>query len=65
MSLQRDVQWKSIGKNSMEETVGAIGAPSFYFMNGAKSWQQVQQLLKSQIQWEQWLKSIIYQKFLT
>ena len=51
--------------NGMELTAGELRAPTFYFMNETKFWQQVQQLLKSQIQWEQWLKNIIYQKFVT
>ena len=56
------VNWE---ENGMEITSCELRAPTFYFMNETKFWQQVQQLLKSQIQWEQWLKNIIYQKFVT
>lgn len=56
------VNWE---ENGMEVTSCELRAPTFYFMNETKFWQQVQQLLKSQIQWEQWLKNIIYQKFVT
>ena len=52
-------------EDGMEITAGELRAPTFYFMNETKFCQQVQQLLKSQIQWEQRLKNIIYQKFVT
>jgi len=48
----------------MEMTVGELRAPAFYFINETKFWQQVRQPLESQIEHEQWLKKIIYQKFL-
>ena len=57
-----EVNWE---ENGMEVTVGELRSPNFYFMNETKFWQQVQQLLKSQIQWGQCLKNIIYQKFVT
>ena len=57
-----EVNWED---NGMEVTAGELRAPTFYFMNETKFRQQVQQLLKSQIQWEQCLKNIIYQKFVT
>ena len=41
------VNWE---KNVMEVTVAELRAPMFYFMNETKFRQQVQQLLKSQIQ---------------
>ena len=67
LSLQRDecsekINWE---ENGMEVTVGELRAPTFYFLNEMKFWQQVQQLLKSQSQWDQWLENIIYQKFVT
>ena len=57
-----EVNWE---ENGMEVTVGELRVPTFYFMNETKFWQQVQQLFKLQIQLEQWLKNIIYQKFVT
>ena len=57
-----EVNWK---ENGMEVTASELRAPTFYFMNETKFWQQVKQLLKLQIQCEQWLKNIIYQKFVT
>ena len=57
-----EVNWED---NGMEVTAGELRAPTFDFMNETKFRQQVQQLLKSQIQREQWLKNIIYQKFVT
>ena len=57
-----EVNWE---ENDMEVTAGELRAPTFYFMKETKLWQQVQQLPKSQIQWEQWLRNIIYQKFVT
>ena len=52
-----EVNWE---QNGMEVIVGVLRAPTFYFINETKFWQQVQQLLKLQIQWQQWLKNIIY-----
>ena len=57
-----EVNWED---NGMEVTAGELRAPTFDFMNETKFRQQVQQLLKLQIQWEQWLQNIIYQKFVT
>ena len=52
-------------ENGQEVTVGELRVPTFYFMNETKFGQQVWQLLNLQIQHEQWLKKIIYQKFVT
>ena len=57
-----EVNWE---ENGMEVTTGELRVPTFYFMNETKFWQQTQQLFKSQIQREQWLKNIMYQKFVT
>ena len=54
-----EVNWE---ENGMEVTTGELRVPTFYFMNETKFWQQIQQLFKSQIQREQCLKNIIYQK---
>ena len=46
-------------QNGMEVTVGELRVPAFYFMDERKFWQKMQQLLKLQVQWDQWLRKII------
>ena len=48
------MEWNSIGE---------LMVPIFYFMNEKKFPCQVQDILKSQVPWEDWLKAIIYQQF--
>ena len=55
-----EVTWE---ENGMEVTVGELRVPAFYFMNERKFWQKIQQLLKLQVQWDQWLRKIIHQNF--
>ena len=52
-----EVSWEP---NGMEATVGELRVPTFYFLNERKFSQKIQQLLKLQVQWEQWLRKIIY-----
>ena len=44
-------------------TVDELRVPAFYFMNERKLWQRVQQLLKLQIQRDQWFRKMIHQNF--
>ena len=52
-------------EDGMEFTVGELMVPIFYFMNEKKLLCQLQYILKSQVLWEDWLKTIIYQQFVT
>ena len=50
-------------EDGMEFTVGELMVPIFYFMNEKKFLCQLQYILKSQVLWEDWLKTMIYQQF--
>ena len=52
-------------QNGMEVTVGELRVPALYFMNERKFWQKIQQLLKLQIPWDQWLRKIIHENFVS
>ena len=52
-------------EDGMEFAVGELMVPIFYFMNEKKFLSQLQYILKSQVLWEDWLKTIIYQQFVT
>ena len=54
-------------EDGMEFTVGELMVPKFYFMNEneKKFMCQLQYILKSQVLWEDWFKTIIYQQFVT
>ena len=52
-------------ENGMEITLGELMVPMFYFKNEKKFWRTLQQVLKSQVRWEHWLKSIIQQRFVS
>ena len=50
-------------EDGMEFIVGELMVPIFYFMNEKKFQCQLQDILKSQVLWEDWLKTIIYEQF--
>ena len=52
-------------EDGREFAVGELMVPIFYFMNEKKFLCQLQYILKSQVLWEDWLKTIIYQQFVT
>ena len=52
-------------ENRMEITLGELMVPTFYFNNEKKFSRTLQQVLKSQVRWEHWLKCIIQQRFVS
>lgn len=55
-----EINWD---ENGIEFNLGELRVLSLYFMKGDKFWSQLQFILKSQIQSEEWLKMVIYQQF--
>ena len=47
----------------MEVTVGELRVPTFYFYDEKKFWLQLQCILKTEVQWDQWLKVMMHQQF--
>ena len=50
-------------QGGMECTIAELRVPTFYFRNEKKFWYQLNCILKSRIQAEYWLKSVILQTF--
>ena len=62
-STVRRIVEVNLEQDGMEVTVGELGVPTFYFYNDKKFWSQLQCVLKTQVQWNNWLKVMIHQQF--
>ena len=61
-STVRRIVEVNLEQDGMEVTVGELRVPTFYFYNEKKFWSQLQCILKTQVQWDNWLKVMMHQQ---